>query len=72
MLPQHMETDKKVTHISLDSHKKSSKVTVRNAEGKVLWRQRLEHANPGEGAVDHHCRVLGSGFHEDPSGSNSG
>ena len=43
-----METDKKVTQIGLDSHRKFSKVTARNAEGKVLWRQRLEHAERGQ------------------------
>ncbi len=38
-----MKTDDKVSQIGLDSHRKFSKVTARNSDGKVVWRQRLEH-----------------------------
>ena len=40
-----MKTRAKVTQIGLDSHRKFSKVTGRDAEGRVVWRQRLEHAD---------------------------
>ena len=40
-----MEQGSKVSQIGLDSHKKFSKVTARDAKGKIVWRQRLEHAD---------------------------
>lgn len=40
-----MKTGAEVTQIGLDSHRKFSKVTGRDAEGRVVWRQRLEHAD---------------------------
>ena len=40
-----MKTRANVTQIGLDSHRKFSKVTGRDAEGRVVWRQRLEHAD---------------------------
>ncbi len=40
-----MKTRANVTQIGVDSHRKFSKVTGRDAEGRVVWRQRLEHAD---------------------------
>ena len=40
-----MKTRAKVTQIGLDSHRKFSKVTARDEQGDVVWRQRLEHAD---------------------------
>ncbi|MCK4340525.1 MAG: hypothetical protein KAY37_02230 [Phycisphaerae bacterium] len=39
-----METETSVTRIGMDIHRKFSKVAARDADGKVAWRQRLEHA----------------------------
>lgn len=38
-----MKTKRKVTQIGMDVHKKFSKVTARDDQGKVVWRQRLDH-----------------------------
>lgn len=38
-----MKSNSKVTQIGLDCHRKFSNATARNAEGKVVWRQRLDH-----------------------------
>ncbi len=40
-----MRTDASVTQMGLDIHRKFSKVTARDGQGKVIWRQRLEHAD---------------------------
>jgi transposase len=40
-----MRSGGKVTQIGVDTHRKFSKVTARDAAGKVVWRQRLEHAD---------------------------
>lgn len=40
-----MKVRRRVTQIGLDSHRKFSKVTARDAEGRVVWRRRLEHAD---------------------------
>ncbi len=40
-----METETSVTRIGMDIHRKFSKVTARDADGKIAWRQRLEHAD---------------------------
>ena len=36
-------TDRTAAAIGLDVHRRFSTVTARNAEGKIAWRQRLEH-----------------------------
>jgi transposase len=38
-------TDRMATMVGLDVHRRFSTVTARNAEGKIAWRQRLEHAD---------------------------
>lgn len=38
-----MKTNRKVARIGMDVHRKFSKVTARDEQGKILWRQRLEH-----------------------------
>jgi transposase len=43
-----MEPKPRVTQIGLDCHKKFSRVTARDENGKIAWRQRLEHANRDE------------------------
>lgn len=40
-----MRRDAKVTRIGLDCHRKFSNVTARSGEGKVVWRQKLDHAD---------------------------
>ena len=35
----------KVAQIGLDSHRTFSNATARDGEGRVMWRQRLEHAD---------------------------
>lgn len=40
-----MKTRRKVTQIGVDTHRKFSKATARDAAGKVVWRQRVEHAD---------------------------
>ena len=40
-----MRTDESVTQMGLDIHRKFSKVTARDEQGKIVWRQRLEHAD---------------------------
>ncbi len=40
-----MRTDASVTQVGLDIHRKFSKVTARDGQGKIVWRQRLEHAD---------------------------
>ncbi len=40
-----MRTVAKVTQMGMDCHKNFSRVTARDASGKVLWRQRLEHGD---------------------------
>jgi len=39
-----MRTDASVTQLGLDIHRKFSKVTARSSDGKVAWRQRLDHS----------------------------
>jgi len=36
-------TDRTAAAIDGDVHRRFSTVTVRNAEGKMVWRQRLDH-----------------------------
>jgi hypothetical protein len=36
-------TDRTAAAIDVDVHRRFSTVTVRNAEGKMVWRQRLDH-----------------------------
>jgi len=38
-------TDRTAAAIGLDLHRRFSTVTARNAEGKIAWRQRLEHGD---------------------------
>jgi len=40
-----METLQKVSHIGCDLHKKFTMATARDAHNRVVWRQRLEHAD---------------------------
>jgi len=40
--------DRTAANIGLDVHRRFSKVTARNAEGKIAWRQRLEHGDRKE------------------------
>ncbi len=40
-----MKTKSKVTQIGLDSHRTFSKVTARGPDDRIVWRQRLEHAD---------------------------
>jgi len=40
-----MRTETSVSQIGLDIHRKFSKVTARDSDGKLAWRQRLEHAD---------------------------
>lgn len=43
-----METLQKVSHIGCDLHKKFTIATARDAQNRLLWRERLEHADrPG-------------------------
>ena len=42
-----MKMNGKITGIGLDSHRTFSSVTARDAEGKIVWRKRLEHADRG-------------------------
>ena len=42
-----MKMNGKITGIGLDSHRTFSSVTARGAEGKIVWRKRLEHADRG-------------------------
>ena len=37
--------DRTATNIGLDVHRRFSKVTARNAEGQIAWRERLEHGD---------------------------
>ena len=40
-----MGTEMSVSQMGLDVHKKFSRVTARDSNGKVAWRQRLEHSD---------------------------
>jgi transposase len=40
-----METLQKVSHVGCDLHKKFTIATARDAQNRLLWRQRLEHAD---------------------------
>lgn len=40
-----MNRDSMVTQIGLDCHRQFSKVTARGSDGKIAWRQRLEHGD---------------------------
>jgi len=40
-----MRTEASVAQLGLDIHRKFSKVTARDGQGKIVWRQRLEHAD---------------------------
>ena len=40
-----MKTRRKVTQIGVDRHRKFSKATGRDAAGRVVWRQRLDHVD---------------------------
>jgi len=40
-----MRIQKKVSHVGLDCHRRFSKVTVRDSDNRVLFRQRLDHAD---------------------------
>ncbi len=54
-----MKTRSKVTQIGLDSHRKFSTVTGRDGQGKVVWRQRLEHRDRHE--LREHLRTWPAG-----------
>jgi len=41
-------TDRTAVTVGLDVHRRFSTVTARNAEGKIAWRQRLEHEDRGQ------------------------
>lgn len=41
-------TDRTAAVVGLDVHRRFSTVTARTAEGKITWRQRLEHRDRGE------------------------
>lgn len=43
-----MKTGLTVSHIGLDAHKAFSKVTARNSENRIVWRQRLDHRDRNE------------------------
>jgi len=43
-----MGTTYKVVQMGLDSHRNFSKVTARDEQGRIAWRQRLEHADRAE------------------------
>ena len=43
-----MGTTYKVVQLGLDSHKNFSQISARDEEGRVVWRQRLEHADRAE------------------------
>lgn len=40
-----MQDVRTVTQIGLDSHRRFSRVSARDSSGRVVWRQRLEHAD---------------------------
>ena len=40
-----MKTKRIVSHVGCDCHRKFSKVTARDYEGNIVWRQRLDHAD---------------------------
>ena len=40
-------TDRRAVVVGLDVHRRFSTVTARNAEGKIAWRQRLDHRDRG-------------------------
>ena len=40
-----MKTKRIVSQVGCDCHRKFSKVTARDDEGKIIWRQRLEHVD---------------------------
>jgi hypothetical protein len=40
-----MGTQTKVSQMGMDCHRNFSRVTARDEDGKVVWRQRLEHAD---------------------------
>ena len=40
-----MKMSERITQFGLDSHRMFSNVTARDAEGKIVWRKRLEHAD---------------------------
>ncbi len=40
-----MKKRQEVTQIGIDTHRKFSRATARDANGKVVWRQRLEHTD---------------------------
>ena len=42
-----MKMLEKITQFGWDGHRTFSKVTARDAVGKVVWRKRLEHADRG-------------------------
>jgi len=42
-----MKMNGKITGIGLDSHRTFSSVTARDAQGEIVWRKRLEHADRG-------------------------
>ncbi len=40
-----MKTKRKVAQVGCDCHRKFSRITARDEEGRIVWRQRLEHAD---------------------------
>lgn len=40
-----MKTKRKVAQVGCDCHRKFSRITARDKEGRIVWRQRLEHAD---------------------------
>ena len=40
-----MRTQEKVVQVGLDSHRRFSRLSGRDADGRVVWRERLEHGD---------------------------
>ena len=40
-----MRTDASVTQLGLHIHRKFSKVAARDGQGRIVWRQRLDHCD---------------------------
>lgn len=47
-----MRIASKVSHVGLDNHRKFSRVTARDAQGRILFRQRLDHADRAQLRAD--------------------
>ncbi len=40
-----MKTNRNVAQVGCDGHRLFSRITARDADGRIIWRQRLEHEN---------------------------